>query len=230
MRLWERDMPSHFSRPTLIAAANQLTFLDHAEFDNLMLSFSIDQHITYGPGLSKQNKANELIRYATENPEHETEDGSNLWDDVVENAAALAQPDRNIGFVRALARDGYVLTDDRSIRAALPEVANLVEADDEVHGLLDEQGLDVALGHLDQAIENHANGNWAAANGELRKVLENLFDELAEKLVPACADATPKGYHRRQLLANLEPPFLSEALGELSSGKNEGKNFVNGLF
>ncbi len=57
-------MPSHFSRPTLIAAANQLTFLDHAEFDNLMLSFSIDQHITYGPGLSKQNKANELIRYA----------------------------------------------------------------------------------------------------------------------------------------------------------------------
>ncbi len=142
----------------------------------------------------------------------------------------MAQPDRNIGFVRALARDGYVLTDDRSIRAALPEVANLVEADDEVHGLLDEQGLDVALGHLDQAIENHANGNWAAANGELRKVLENLFDELAEKLVPACADATPKGYHRRQLLANLEPPFLSEALGEWSSGKNEGKNFVNGLF
>ena len=90
--------------------------------------------------------------------------------------------------------------------------------------------MSTAKGHLDQAIENHARENWAAANGELRKVLENMFDEIAERLARAAKVITPRGHARRQLLANIDPPFLIEALGEWSSGPEQGKNFVNGIF
>ena len=219
-----------FSRRTLVEAANLLTGLDHARFDNLMIRFSVEDFVTHGAGLSKQYKTNELLRFATRNPGYETEDGTDLWDAVVEAGAQLADPEWAVGFVRALARDGYVLTEERTIRATLPEVADLPGADDEVHALLDELGLATAKGHLDQAVENHARGNWAAANGELRKVLENLFDEVAERLDAEGAAAAPKGNARRQMLASLDPPFLFEALGEWSSGAEEGKNFVNGVF
>lgn len=130
-------------------------------------------------------------------------------------------------FVRALARDGFALTEQGEVRRTLPEMADLPQADDEVHGLLDELGIATAKEHLDQAIDNHARGQWAAANGELRKVLESIFDEAAKRLAPDKAAITPPGNARRQLLASLHPPLLSEALGEWSA---DGKNFVNGVF
>ncbi len=104
------------------------------------------------------------------------------------------------------------------------------QADDEVHAVLDELNMGVAKGHLEQAIDNHSRGQWAAANGELRKVVENMFDVIAERLDAERAAATPGGNARRQLLAALDPPFFIEPLGEWSSGEEQGKNFVNGVF
>ena len=66
----------------------------------------------------------------------------------MEAGARLADPEWSVGFVRALARDGYVLTEERTIRAARPEVADLPGADDEVHAYTE-----LAKGYLLDAAE-----------------------------------------------------------------------------
>ena len=122
----------------------------------------------------------------------ETLDGSmTLGEAVIRQAAQLAQPESDhplqTAFARGVARDGYVLVWDEngrnpSLRAALPEEIQLPQTDDEIHELLKQFQFATPLGHLDQAIEAHTRGDWAAANGQLRTFLESLFDDIARKV------------------------------------------------
>jgi hypothetical protein len=109
----------------------------------------------------------------------------------------------------------------------LPDIADIPTADDEVHALLEELSLSIAKNHLDNAIDAHGRGKWEPANGELRKVLESIFDEAAARLEPTRTATTERGHARRQLLADLTPPFLIKEFGEWD---DSGKNFVNGVF
>ena len=222
------DAPQ-FSRPSVVAACNLLADRTgtHAEFEIIALDIGAEDMLIKGP---IQAQANVIAKWLIAEPEHRNFDGKFLADVLVRKAASLPFSHEENDFVRSLKRDGFTVTDEGEVRRMLPEVADLPQADDEVHRLLDELGMATAKGHLDQAIKNHTDGNWAAANGELRKVLENIFDEIAERLDPANAATTPRGHTRRQLLANMDPPFLDEALGEWSSGPEQGKNFVNGVF
>jgi len=167
-----------------------------------------------------------LFRFLRDNPKAQVE-GCSLSTLVVEEAAsyvhsASATPER---FVRALERDGYTIDEKCQLRPTFPKAFDLPVAHDEVHLLLAQHHLVTPKGHLDQAIESHARGNWAAANGQLRTFYESLFDEIALLLEPQ--SAPPAGETRRQRLANLTPPFLSRDLKEWS---DDGKNFVNGVF
>src|ERR1700694_5557460 len=99
--------------------------------------------------------------------------------------------------------------------------------DDEVHALLNKHGLVTPLGHLEQAINAHTRGDWAAANGQARSFIESLLDEIAYLLDPNAPRGENQGEARRQLLANLAAPFLSRNLNEWS---DDGKSFVNGVF
>ena len=219
---------SRFSLLTLIEAIDLFPYyLSQAEFNNLILRLSVEDYVPTTRGLSKENKANELILFAKENPDHQTVSGANLVDEIVERAAGLRGLNYDSPFVRALARDGFTLTDEGILRKTLPPEADLPTADDELHALLDEFGMDTAKGHFDQAIENHTRGNWAAANGQLRTFLEGLFDEICQRLEPTKADDKLSSENRRQLLATREPPFFQESLGEWGQ---QGKNFVNGVF
>lgn len=53
------------------------------------------------------------------------------------------------------------------------------------------------------------------------------MNEIAERLDPTGATSTPTGHARRQLLANMSPPFLFGALNEWTG---DGKNFTEGVF
>jgi hypothetical protein len=108
-----------------------------------------------------------LFRYLRDHPEARC-DGRDLSDLVVEEAAIYVFPsdDRSQAFVRALERHGYMV-ENQQLRRTLPEVLDLRAADDEVHVLLARHNLTTPKGHLDQAIENHHRGNWAAANSQL---------------------------------------------------------------
>ncbi|WP_219821456.1 hypothetical protein [Xanthomonas hortorum] len=112
-----------------------------------------------------------------------------------------------------------------SIRAALPDEVQLPEADDEVHRLLKSFGFATPLGHLDQAVEAHTRGDWAACNSQLRTFFESLFDDIARNICPEEATQRPSSENRRALLAEI---------GFLAADRNEwtqdGKNYINGLF
>jgi len=157
-----------------------------------------------------------------------------LGEAVVGQAALVAQPDAihplQTAFARGLARDAFVLVwDDNvrnaTIRAALPGEIQLPETDDEVHRLLKSFTFTTPLGHLDQAVEAHTRGDWAACNGQLRTFLESLFDDIARNVRPEDAAKRPNAENRRALLAEIG--FLLTSRNEWTG---DGKNYVNGLF
>jgi hypothetical protein len=131
--------------------------------------------------------------------------------------------------MRGLARDGYVISWDEqgraTLRAALPAELELPAIDDEVHQLLKHFQFQTPLGHLDQAIEAHTRGDWAAANGQLRTFLESLFDGIAQHIKGLNATRNLTSENRRALLANIG--FLATDRNEWSQ---DGKNYINGLF
>lgn len=225
------DTP-RFSERTLLEAVDLFAkSLTGRDIDRLILRLLPEHSSARGRALqdyqSKQGKVNELTQFAQGNRNHQTALGSNLWDEIVEEAASLPKPRHSNAFIYALARDGFTLEDDGILRRALPCIADLPRADDEVHILLDELKMDTAKGHLDQAIEIHSRGKWAAANGQLRTFLQELFDEIARRIDPTRAADRSPGENMRQLLATTDPPFLQESLGEWSQ---DGKNFINGVF
>jgi hypothetical protein len=108
-------------------------------------------------------------------------------------------------------------------RRILPADIGLPTTESELTRLLDRHAFDTAKGHLEQALENHARGNWAAANGQLRTFFDALLDTIAERL-DTTATNLPTGHARRSKLASLN--FLSIPLNEWD---NDGRGFINGL-
>ena len=130
-------------------------------------------------------------------------------------------PKNEANLRRRLAADGYSVRDGRILRA-LPEDMRLPQVQDELRSLLKQHGFETALGHLDQALEGPARGNWTAANGQLRSFFEGMFNEIAQRIDPATKAQTSE--NRRARLGALG--FLRADLNEWSG---DGKNYVNGL-
>lgn len=232
-----------FSRRTIIAAAATLEAYPHSDIDRFVLEHGLET-TEAGSDTSKKNRANAIITYLLAYPDALHHEGGNLTEivvrDLIQRAIVQAgrpTPENVDPFERnfpalsyALKRDGFQVADG-GLRAALPEVLDLPWADDEVHALLRQFGfLDPTLGHLDQAIANHADGNWAAANGQLRAFTESLFDQIAERLAPNAASLPAAGQPRRVWLATvLTPPFLLPALNEWDS-QGQGKGFVEQFY
>lgn len=226
-----------FTRPTLLAAVELFERHGHAKFDQLVLRLGLEDEISSSTALSVEKKCALLGRIVLQrsNTVLDTLDGSmTLGEAVIRQAAQQAQQDSErplqTAFARGLARDGYVLVWDdygqnASIRVALPGEIRLPDADDEVHQLLKHFSFVTPLGHLDQAIEAHTRGDWAACNGQLRTFIESLFDDIASNLRPADIAKRPSSENRRALLAEI---------GFLAIDRNEwtqdGKNYINGLF
>lgn len=231
---------NHFTRPTIAAALALLDkSLSQAKFDHLVLRLGLEQHVPSDSSVSVSKKAAQVGRLVLAHGAQvvQTLDGTvTLAEAAVREAVALtfsssspsAEQER---FVRALALDGFVveLSDDNCtpplLRAALPGDIDLPATDDEVHQLLKQFGFHVALGHLDQAIEAHTRGDWAAANSQTRTFMESLFEQIAAHIDPAAASAAGSSENRRAWLA--EEGFLCKARNEWT---NDGKNYVNGLF
>lgn len=225
---------SPFTRPTLIAAVELLEQHTQARFNQVVLRLGLENEISSSTNISVAKKCDLLGRIVVQHSDGllDTLDGSmTLGEAVIRQAIQLVQPDllhpQQTAFVRGLARDGYVLNwndlgQDASLRAALPEEVLLPETGDEVHQLLKSFGFATPLGHLDQAIEAHTRGDWAACNGQLRTFLESLFDDIARRVWHE--DVGQSAENRRALLA--EAGFLSITRNEWTQ---DGKNYVNGL-
>ncbi len=227
-----------FTRPTVVAANEFLgEMLSHARFDQLVVRLGLDQEIPLGPAKNLTAKSALLASIVNQRATQvvSTLNGPmTLAEAAVREAVGATVPEaenaKQERLLRGLALDGYVVYWDEDtgtplLRAALPGEIDLPAADDEVHQLLKRFGFTVPLGHLDQAIDAHTRGDWAAANSQIRTFLEGLLSNIALHIDPQAAAELPSSENRRAWLA---------ARGFLSISRNEwtddGKNYLNGLF
>jgi hypothetical protein len=229
---------SLFSRRSVIAAIDVLELkLTQAEISSLFTDFGPNVYEHLPNGGSAKSRMVDLKRYIDRNALQQTDEGL-LENVLVHRAIAFLPPiepeyewssptvpnpvfDR---LRRALTQDGFIVTDGE-LRRELPVDVGLPQAESDLIRLLDKHGLATAKGHLDQAFKNHAAGNWAAANSQIRSFVEGLFDELAVKL-DAAAASVKSGHDRRVRLANCTPPLFDRALNEWG---DNGVGFINGL-
>jgi hypothetical protein len=224
-----------YSRRTIIAAIDVLeSRYTQAEITSLLTDFGPEVYnaIRDETNVSAKKRMNDLKRFVDAHPAHQV-DGEFLENVLVERAALLFpthDPDRAAEplrpdlekFSRALERDGFLVTAG-SLRRILPADIGLPTTESELIRLLDHHNFGTAKGHLEQAMENHARGNWAAANGQLRTFFDAFLDAIAERL-DASAATLPSGQARRSKLASLG--FLSVPLNEWD---DDGRGFINGL-
>jgi hypothetical protein len=232
-------MAGRFSRRTVIAAIEVMDQrFSQAQLTRYLLK--LGPHFVRWVGdekISVTRRLNNLIGVVDQNPERRLDDDEMLQDHLVETATALVpnptpaaawlsapatQPEYVRSFQRALALDGFTISDG-TVRRALPADIGLPAAKDDITRLLDKHGLHTPKGHLEQALDAHAEGKWASANAQIRSFLDGLLDEIAERLDPS-AVGLGSGQPRRAKLAACG--FLSRALNEWD---DNGGGFINGL-
>ena len=228
--------PVRFSRRTFIAAVEVMEAgrWSHQTLTRRLLKWDRELNARCDSG-SLGDRFNHLIKFLDEQPLYRLEDGSLLGEAIVEEAVTLLRGEpapwrhgeiatpQEAAFLPALGLDGFSVTDG-TLRRAFPSDLGLPEAEDDVTRLLNKHSFGAAKGHLNQALDAHARGDWAAANAQLRPFFEGLLDEIAFKLDASAADL-PSSENRRARLAKIG--FLDEALNEWSG---DGKNFINGVW
>lgn len=234
-----RDIP--FTRPTVIAANEFLGFAlsTHTQVNKIVLRLGLEDEVAAGSTLGIEKKVDLLGRLvlARSGEVIETSEGKVTMVEafvrqVVEHTSEHSNEWQQEALLRGLARDGYVViwTDGRqpnSLRIALPGEIDLPAADDEVHLLLNHFAFTTSLSHLDQAVEAHTRGDWAAANSQIRTFLEGLLDEIAFFVEPSKAQSLGSSENRRAMLAGNDVGFLGVKRNEWSP---DGKSFIHGLF
>lgn len=221
-----------FSPPTIVELINAFMFNTHAALEQVAMRFGLIGTLGGGGVVPRETR---LMQHIVENPDLVGPGGGPL---VLELAEYLFQQtcsedadsppeERFPVLVNALRQDGYVIADLRLI-AELPDEVPLPEIRDELTRLLETEGFDTARGHFQQAIAAHARGDWAAANGQLRSFVEDMFDQIAGILSQGAADALPTSHARREWLATCNPPFFLTDLNEWDLQDHRG--FTEGFW
>jgi hypothetical protein len=174
---------------------------NHAELKLYLLKLGGDLARKVGDNGYIAGRLNRLIVLALDElPPNYPVEGGVLQDVLVEDAVSRLPgfgydsedpseylPPLAAEFLRGLERDGYMVSGSL-LRRTLPVDIGLPTAQSEIDRLLDKHGFTVPKGQLEQAIDAHARGNWAGANGQFRPFFEGLLDAIATKLAPSVGD------------------------------------------
>lgn len=231
-----------FTRRTLLAASD---FFERAgssaKFDLMVQRLELTRWVPSGDKQSVNKKRfsfNEVLLERVDQFILTREGQMTLGEAFIREAIRLMNPSRNCyqeqkDFERCLSLDGFDVSWDEGecgagsppwLRRGLPKLVDLPAGDDQVHQVLQRYDFSRSQGHLDQAIDAHTRGDWAAANAQIRTFMESLFLEIAGKVVPNDL-ATSQGLNNAfQALARCE--FLSEPRSEWTP---DGKGMLNGL-
>jgi hypothetical protein len=127
----------------------------------------------------------------------------------------------------SLKRDGYIMK-GRIIRKMLPTEIEEAKTESELFILLNQFNFSTTKGHLEQAILNHSQGNWAGANGQFRPFIESLLIDICKKLLPnnKCENASSA---ISLLSKTVNPSFLRADLNEVENN-NCNKPFIEGFW
>lgn len=230
-----------------------------AETDRMLLTFEIEMpRNPTGQNISKAKKANVLLDFLSDNEnkgpftnnaqvdavqyilekfERENPSSTKTFNNPFSETPEIEETDvfeKNFiqshhRLYNSLKRDGYTIT-NVTLVSLLPEELIEANVENELFRLLKKYSFKTAMGHLEQAIENHSNGNWAGANGQFRTFTESLLISITNHLIPS---RTCNGFGDALVwLSNpnmLNPVLLSEQLNEVPSPSCD-KPFINGLW
>jgi len=227
--------PNRFARRTILAAIAVLERLTQAQFTRFLYELGPDfPRWVGGESVSLAKRLNTFIGIYDQAPDRIV-DGETIADIIVTKAISMLPLEQEAPWAKSrapradeltlrqhLAADGFVASAGQ-LRRALPSNLQLPATQDEISRLLEKHKLSIPRGHLDQALDAHARGNWAAANSQIRSFIDGLLDEIAERIDPAVA-TLPSGQQRRIRLATTG--FLSR---ELNEWDDSGLGYVNGL-
>lgn len=225
-----------FSRRTVLAAIQVLERLTQAEFTRFLYELGPDfPRLVGSDALSLKKKLNTFMGLYDEYPDRPIDGRESIQDVIVEEAASLVRVDLSFRgddapkwfsdqqeFCRRLEMDGFVVSEGK-LRAALPDDVGLPAAQDELRHLLGKHNFSTASGHIEQALDAHAKGHWAAANSQIRTFFDALLDQICERLDPNTKSLGSGQPRRTQLAAQ---GFFSRDLNEWD---DKGLGFVNGL-
>lgn len=235
------------SKKTNLAMIRIIANWSNAEIDRLLTYLEIDiPKETDGKDLSREKKANFIFNKINNNKDMQSEvidyiiDVFQLNHEKVGNKDPFSIDDeKNLDelfcenhsiLTNSLKRDGYEVKDMKVV-PLLPEELINANIENELFRLLDKYKFTTAKGHLEQAIENHTNGNWAGANSQFRPFLESLLISVCNKLIPT-RNCT-KYNEALQWLATqtlINPVFLSPILNEVPNpGSSSDKTYIIGL-
>lgn len=227
----------HFSNLTIRAAVEVVEgFLSGAQMDTRAEEWGIASQIDSN---SKATRISGWTRIACSEtrPAVLTRLGLVSLDRAIVELALTAPPKLEERYawtemIAGLKFDGYEVHEAedgmRILAAMLPSDLpglDMREADDEVTALLKKHDFVVTLGHWNIAKSTFQRGEWTAANGEVRKFIEGLLDEIAVRLGSA-PNLNSKA--KRDHLGNVAPPFLLAEYNEWNEN-NQKPQFVQGL-
>lgn len=231
----------HFTRQTLLAASDLIEKAGtNAGFDLMVQRLELDQWVPSGSEVSVPKKRvvfnktllarAELVFWAREG---QMTHGEALIREAVRLMNSAPRYEEQKQLERCLARDGFNVSWDAGdcgqgtppwLRRSLPQSVDLPAGEDLVHQHLKHFGFVRSCGHLDQAIDAHTRGDWAAANAQIRTFLESLILEIATRI--AAADLPPPPSLNNGFQALAKCGFLSE---DRSEWNQDGKGMLNGL-
>ena len=235
------------SKETNLAMVYIIEKWNTAELDRLFIHLNIAiPKNSDGVNLSKSKKANLILSQINDNEDVQLEVINYIIADFSSKHEKVAEPDpfylddeKSVDelfceeystLVNSLKRDGFALKNKKIVPLLPDELVN-ADVENELFRLLDKYNFTTAKGHLEQAIENHSNGNWAGANSQFRPFLESLLMEICNKLIPS-RNCTSYG-EALQWLATpsmITPIFLLPALNEVPTpGTSNDKTYISGL-
>lgn len=127
----------------------------------------------------------------------------------------------------SLKRDGYIIK-ETTIKKMLPAEIEEAKTESQVFTLLKKFNFLTTKGHLEQAIYNHSQGNWAGANGQFRPFIESLLIDICKAVLPnnKCESANTA---INLLSKTANPVFLRSDLNEVENS-NCNKPFIEGFW
>lgn len=241
---------SQFSRRTVLKAIRVLAnALDQDDINYFLLELGQEVKVAVDSG-SELGRMNNLMDFVDLHPGYEVDNESIeliivkkavsmfppiYWEELFPKLPDLSPSDFDhwepryvegmIELTRTLQQDGYDLK-DKSLKRSLPVDIGLPDIKSNLAQLLETHGMTITKGHLDQALDAHAHGNWASANAQLRTFFEALIDQIAEKSDPNAQNRNMRRDIHSTLGKLARSNFL---LGHLNEWSGDGKGFVNGL-
>ncbi len=217
--LGQEEKKYMFSRRTILTLVEALNLKTHDKIERFTLELELEAIVS---GQWTKEKQTSISKHLIAHGNEKSQSGAPLVVDVVEYLLKEASNSSDFRALKnCLASDGYELT-DKSVRQSLPQAVPLPESENKLLAILKARGLNVAIGHYEQALAAHGRGDWAATNAQLRSFVEDFFNQCHVLLG---AGAGQSSQQRKQDLAN--SGFFISQYNEFSGN---GTGFVEGFW